>query len=118
MAKGKGADTRLQEAYEFQDYLLWMLMGENMGKKPKHPLPDGIATFPEKKAFLDTMFKGAEQGRKSKEEVVQPGFLEIMRKQQNGDRADKRRRDSWGREGGADAIDSSEGNSDSTNEGI
>lgn len=105
----KISTRKLDEAYKFQDYLLWELMGDNMGTKPKHPLPEGKVTFPEKKAFLDTMFKGAEQGRKNEEEQEPISGLDLIK----GRLADERREstsrgNTWGAaENSADESDPS-----------
>src|ERR1700722_14168742 len=113
MAKRKSPETRLQEAYDFQDFLLWVLMGQNMGKKPEHPVPEGIATFPEKKAFLDLMFKSAEQGRKSQEDKPEVSGLDMLRKGLANERRESSSRGN-SREADSESGSDSESASDST----
>ena len=113
MAKRSSGDKNLDLALKFRDYLLWELMGDNMGKKPEHDVPKGQTTFAEKKAFLDTMLKAAEQSRKSSEDIDQPSGLDLIRKQLNGDRTDRNRRDiERATEGSSD--DASQGSGESS----
>ena len=103
MARKSSKDKNLDLALKFRDYLLFELMGENMGKKPEHEVPKGQATFAEKKAFLDTMLKAAEQGRKSAEDQPEISGLDMIRSRLNGDRTSRGERDFGGEsEGGTD----------------
>lgn len=89
----KNVDRNLKIALEFRDYLLWSLMGDNMGKKPSHPVPDNTTTFSEKKTFLDSMLKAAELSRKHTEDKEDESGLDLIRKNLNVSAASGSKRD-------------------------
>lgn len=100
----RSKDKNLELALKFRDYLLFELMGDNMGKKPEHAIPESAATFAEKKAFLDTMLKAAEQGRKSSEDEEPESMLDTIKKglQKNGSGTSGSIGNPWGTKSSSD----------------
>jgi len=117
MAK-RAKNKTLTDAQKYYQLLLYEASGGVLGAEPAKEQKLTNMTFAEKRGLLDSIIKVSQLEDKANEDEEQPSGMDIIRKQLNGNRADKRRRDSWGGEGNADAATSSEGNNDSADEGV
>lgn len=93
MARKRKSDLEL--AQDFRNYLLWTLMGDNMGTKPEHELPKNDTTFAEKKAFLDSMLKTAELAKKVAPEKEEMSGIDLIRKNINDGKASRSKGNPW-----------------------
>lgn len=111
MARKRKSDLEL--AQSFRDYLLWTLMGDNMGTKPEYELPKNETTFAEKKAFLDSMLKTAELAKKVAPEKEEMSGIELIRKNINDGKSSRNKGNPWNPEGaGISRSDLEEGSED------
>lgn len=93
MARKRKSDLEL--AQDFRNYLLWTLMGDNMGTKPEHDLPKNDTTFAEKKAFLDSMLKTAELAKKVAPEKEEMSGIDLIRKNINDGKSSRSKGNPW-----------------------
>lgn len=84
----------LEIAKKFRDLLLWEITGGNMGKRPENPVKKEVATFGEKRGFLDSMIKIAALERKEGDEGEESGF-DLIRSQMNAGRKNGRAGNIW-----------------------
>ena len=109
MAK-RAKNKTLTDAQKYYQLLLYEASGGVLGVAPTVEQKQSNATFAEKRGLLDTIVKIAQFEDKSNEDEEAPSGLDIIRKQLNGDRADRRRRDN----GGASESGSDESTADDT----
>jgi len=79
MAKRKKSDE-LIKATKFSDLLLYEITGGNMGTKPVTPIKNSVATFGEKRGFLDSLIKLADMKRKDSVDDEGDSAFDIIRK--------------------------------------
>lgn len=106
MAK-RAKNKTLNDAQKYYQLLLYEASGGILGVEPDKKQKQTNATFAEKRGLLDTIIKVAQLEDKSNEDVEQPSGMDIIRRQLNGDRANRSRRDYGGatESGSDDASD-------------
>ncbi len=79
MAKKKNSEE-LTKAKKFADLLLYEISGGNLGTKPEIAIKNGVATFGEKRGFLDSLIKLADMKRKDSVDDEGDSAFDIIRK--------------------------------------
>jgi hypothetical protein len=110
----------LNDAKKYYKLLLYEASGGTLGSAPEGVMKGTNATFSEKRGLLDSIIKVAQLEDKANEGDDQPSGLDMIRKQLNGNRTDRGRRDNGGTgsEGGSDEPDAESDTVDSPDERI
>lgn len=113
MAKKKSKE--LINATKLADLLLYEITGGNLGTKPEKEIKNNVATFGEKRGFLDSMIKLADMKRKDSEGDEEDSAFDIIRKNTQKKEKPNGGGKSWGR-GDIGIAPAESGSDESTNE--
>lgn len=103
---------------QFSDLLLYEITGGNMGTAPKTEIKSEVATFGEKRAFLDTLIKIAVLEKKDDDDDQEGGFETILKQSRKNGRAKSGSgRNPWGAKDSEPASDDGEDSDDSAGDG-